>query len=138
MSDYVEELFALVKQAGGTVRLNSTVVGPEELRDAAKKSLTDRLTARVVGDAGMTASPAREHANCRVAVPIAGVGHLTPAELRVAKYIALGLERKEIALATGLAVRTIDSQRADALKKLGLRNNVDLALWAVRAGYVSL
>ena len=89
-------------------------------------------------DLGMTASPAREHANSRVAVRIAGVGHLTPAELKVTKYVALGLERTEIALATGLRIRTVDCYRERARKKLGFKNDVQLALWAVRAGYVSL
>lgn len=89
-------------------------------------------------DDGMTASPAREHANSKIAQRIAGVGHLTPAELRVVKYIAIGLERREIALATGLAVSTIDAQRIYALRRLGLRNNVDLAKWAIMAGYVTL
>lgn len=92
----------------------------------------------MTADPRMMASPAREHANVRVAHRIADRGHLTPAELRVVKYIAIGLERREIALATGLAVRTVDSQRIDALRKLELRNNVDLAKWAIMAGYVSL
>lgn len=96
------------------------------------------LRALVSANADMVASPARAHANSKVAIRIAGVGHLTPAELRVVKYIGIGLERREIALATGLAVRTIDSQRIDAMRKLGLRNNVDIAKWAIMAGYVTL
>lgn len=86
----------------------------------------------------MVSSPAREHANSRIAQRIGDRGHLTPAELRCVKYIAIGLERREISLATGLSVRTVDAQRIFALRKLGLRNNVDLVKWAIMAGYVTL
>jgi len=79
-----------------------------------------------------------EHANTRVALRLDGGRHLTPAELRVVKYIAIGLERKEIALATGLKIRSVDSHRENALRRLQLRNNVDLAKWAIMAGLVSL
>lgn len=74
----------------------------------------------------------------RIGVRLDGGRHLTPQQLEVVKYIGIGLERREIALAMGIELRAVDSHRERALRVLALRNNVDLAKWSIMAGYVTL
>lgn len=61
---------------------------------------------------------------------------LTIREREVAEMIALGHKNDEIAAALGAKVKTIGSHRAAAMKKLGVRNNVELARIAIREGAV--
>lgn len=64
---------------------------------------------------------------------------LTPRELQVATAIAEGDRTShEIANDLGCSVKTIDTHRQHVMKKLGLRNNVQLVYHALRAGWVSL
>jgi DNA-binding NarL/FixJ family response regulator len=78
------------------------------------------------------------HPNARIGLRLDGGRHLTPHQLTVAKYIGIGLERNEIALAMGVSLRTVDMHRENAIRALQLRNNVDLAKWCIMAGYVTL
>jgi DNA-binding NarL/FixJ family response regulator len=65
------------------------------------------------------------------------VGALTRRELQVMELIARGVTNREIAEHLQIAQKTVDTHRGHVLKKLGLRNNADLARFAVRHGYVS-
>lgn len=51
---------------------------------------------------------------------------LTPREMEVASQIAAGRHNKEIALALGLSDRTVETHRANAMKKLGAHTTADL------------
>lgn len=62
---------------------------------------------------------------------------LTERELDVAQAIARGIPNREIAKALGLSVKTVDSHRAHALKKLGCKNNVALVKRMIRDGVVT-
>lgn len=62
---------------------------------------------------------------------------LTPRELLVAIRLASGATNREIAQEVGISVKTIDTHRANVLKKLRLRNNSDITRWAIRSGYVT-
>jgi DNA-binding CsgD family transcriptional regulator len=53
---------------------------------------------------------------------------LSPAELRVADLVAEGLSNPQIAARLHLSPRTVQTQVSYALKKLGLRSRVQLAL----------
>lgn len=72
----------------------------------------------------------------------AGDGHpasaLTRREMQVMEMIARGLTNREIARDFDVSIKTIDTHRAHVLKKLGLRNNAELARFAVKHGYVSV
>lgn len=63
---------------------------------------------------------------------------LTPMQTEVARRLALGATSREVAVELGIAVKTVDTHRSHVLKRLGLRNNVDLARHALRCGYVAL
>lgn len=63
---------------------------------------------------------------------------LTMREQQAACWIATGLNNHEVAEKMGCSTKTYDSHRAGALQKLHLRNNVELALWAIRKGWVDV
>ena len=61
---------------------------------------------------------------------------LTPRELEVVKLIAEGHTTKEIAQVLTISENTVERHRANVLDKLGLRDRVALALYAVRRGLI--
>ncbi|HEC34822.1 MAG TPA: response regulator transcription factor [Chloroflexi bacterium] len=63
---------------------------------------------------------------------------LSPREREVVALIAEGLSNAEIAAELGIAVNTVRNHVRSILEKLGLRNRVQVAVYAVRAGLVSL
>jgi DNA-binding NarL/FixJ family response regulator len=71
-----------------------------------------------------------------------GEGHrasaLTARETQVMEMLARGMTNREIAHDLDISVKTIDTHRGHVLKKLALRNNTELARFAVKHGYVTL
>jgi DNA-binding CsgD family transcriptional regulator len=63
---------------------------------------------------------------------------LTAREAEVAEHLALGATNREIAETLGTSIKTVDSHRGAVMRKLGLRNNVELARHALREGWVTL
>jgi DNA-binding NarL/FixJ family response regulator len=61
---------------------------------------------------------------------------LTPREEEIVKLIAEGQSSKEIAKTLVISVKTVDRHRANILQKLGMRDRLDLARYAIRAGLV--
>jgi DNA-binding NarL/FixJ family response regulator len=61
---------------------------------------------------------------------------LSPRELEVVKMIAEGHTSEEIAEALVISKKTVDRHRANILEKLGMRNRVELTLYAVKRGLV--
>jgi DNA-binding NarL/FixJ family response regulator len=61
---------------------------------------------------------------------------LTPRELEVLKLIAEGENSKEIATTLVLSIKTVESHRANILRKLGMRDRVDLTRYAIRRGLI--
>lgn len=61
---------------------------------------------------------------------------LTPRETEVVKLVAEGHTGREIAEILSISENTVDRHRANVLEKLGLRDRVALALYAVRRGLV--
>lgn len=59
---------------------------------------------------------------------------LSSREREVLRLIAEGLSNKEIAVALGLSVRTIDSHRATVMEKLGIHKVSGLVRYAIREG----
>jgi DNA-binding NarL/FixJ family response regulator len=62
---------------------------------------------------------------------------LTQREREVATMLARGEPNREIATALGISIKTVDTHRAHVLKKLGLRNNVELARLVIRRGHMA-
>jgi DNA-binding NarL/FixJ family response regulator len=54
--------------------------------------------------------------------------------LKFLKGPCQGLQYKEIAPGFGLKAKTVTNMVSDLLKKLGLKNNKELATWAVKHG----
>jgi DNA-binding NarL/FixJ family response regulator len=61
---------------------------------------------------------------------------LTVREEEIVKLIAEGHSAKEIADLLFISTKTVDRHRANILHKLGLRDRLDLARYAIRAGLV--
>ena len=57
---------------------------------------------------------------------------LTKRESEVMKQIALGLSNKEIALALGISYETVKEHVQHTLRKLGVSDRTQAAVWAVR------
>ena len=62
---------------------------------------------------------------------------LTPRERQVVQLVAEGKTNKEIATDLGVSVKTADSHRGHAMKKLGLQGTAALVRYAIRKGIVS-
>ncbi len=62
---------------------------------------------------------------------------LTPRERQVLALAAEGHSNADIATRLFISRRTVESHRARAMRKLGLRTHVELALFAVRRGMVA-
>jgi DNA-binding NarL/FixJ family response regulator len=61
---------------------------------------------------------------------------LSPREQEVVKLIAEAFTNKEIAETLHLAEKTVESHRANVLRKLGMRDRVELVRYAIRRGLV--
>ncbi len=61
---------------------------------------------------------------------------LTPREQEVLKLIAEAHTNREIAEVLHLAEKTVESHRANLLRKLGMRDRVELVRYAIRRGLV--
>ncbi|MBF6455252.1 response regulator [Nocardia cyriacigeorgica] len=61
---------------------------------------------------------------------------LTPREEEILKLIAEGHSSREIADTLYISVKTVDRHRANILAKLGLRDRLALARYAIRAGLI--
>ena len=64
-------------------------------------------------------------------------GTLTPLELEVLRLSALGDSVPRIATKLSISARTVESHRANFMRKLGLHGQTDLVRYAIRQGLVS-
>lgn len=60
---------------------------------------------------------------------------LSPRELQVIQLLVDGLKFKEVAARLNLSPHTVGMHSARAQAKLGLKNLVQLGVWAQKAGY---
>jgi DNA-binding NarL/FixJ family response regulator len=68
--------------------------------------------------------------------PTATDTRLTPREREVVKLIAEAHTNRQIADVLHLSEKTVESHRANVLRKLGMRDRVELVRWAIREGLV--
>jgi DNA-binding NarL/FixJ family response regulator len=61
---------------------------------------------------------------------------LTMRESEVLRYIALGYSNNEIADRMNVSVKTVESQKANALKKLGMQSRKDIIRYAILQGWM--
>jgi DNA-binding NarL/FixJ family response regulator len=62
---------------------------------------------------------------------------LTEREAEVLKRIARGSSNKEIASQMLVSMKTVETYKARAMKKLGIRRRVDVVRYAIRQGWLS-
>jgi DNA-binding NarL/FixJ family response regulator len=62
--------------------------------------------------------------------------NLTPRELEVVKLAAEAHTNREIAEILGLSEKTVENHRANAMRKLGMRDRVELVRYAIRRGLI--
>lgn len=89
-------------------------------------SMAGRLVSRVLG---RSSEPPRPPQTPQVA--------LSEREEDVLRSIAWGLSNKEVAAKLGLSVKTVESYKAVALQKLGLRSRADILRHALAEGWIS-
>lgn len=85
--------------------------------------------------AAMTSHLMAEHLRSRNALK-AGEDGLTSREVQVVKAIARGLTNQEVADTLHLSIYTVQTHRANIMRKLGLENRQQLVKYVVQKGYV--
>jgi DNA-binding NarL/FixJ family response regulator len=106
------------------------------LKRAADSDLTDAIRAVERGEPFLT--PEAQQALIR---DVLGGGEardddLTPREEEVVKLVAEAHNNREIAELLGLAEKTVENHRSNAMRKLGMRDRVELVRYAIRRGLV--
>ena len=61
---------------------------------------------------------------------------LSDREFQVMRLLALGFTNREVGSKLFIGVKTVDTHRANMLRKLNLRNNADIARFAIQNGFV--
>jgi DNA-binding NarL/FixJ family response regulator len=69
--------------------------------------------------------------------PVLDWGGLSEREEAVARRTASGFGNKEIAAQLGLSVKTVETYRARAMEKLGLRGRAELIQYALHSGWLA-
>jgi DNA-binding NarL/FixJ family response regulator len=76
----------------------------------------------------LTTSPVGEETTSNLA--------LTPRELEVVRLVAEGETNKRIAALLNISIKTVDTHRTAAMRKLGVHTAVELARYAVRMSLI--
>lgn len=108
------------------------------LKGATRDKLLDTLRAASRGESAWTREELRRvtgalatpRLNADVEVP------LTQRESEVLRQLALGLTNKEIALALSISYETVKEHVQHILRKVGVSDRTQAAVWAVRKGLV--
>ena len=106
------------------------------LKRAADSELMDAIRAVQRGEPFLT--PEAQQALIR---DVLGQGEnrdeqLTPREEEVVKLVAEAHNNREIAELLGLAEKTVENHRSNAMRKLGMRDRVELVRYAIRRGLI--
>ena len=64
--------------------------------------------------------------------------HLTPREKEVLVLLCDGLKNTEVAQKLGMATKTVETHRANIMRKTGCRNIAELFRWAIKTGHVKV
>jgi DNA-binding NarL/FixJ family response regulator len=107
------------------------------LKKEADQSLVDAVRAVAAGEPFLTGAAQRSLVRAWMADPTAGPREpLSPREQEVLKLIAEAHTNREIAHILHLAEKTVESHRGNLLRKLGMRDRVELVRYAIRRGLV--
>jgi DNA-binding NarL/FixJ family response regulator len=100
------------------VRAIRRVVAGQTYLDPA---ITDQAIGKVTGGSGRAA---------------AAGGRLTRREEDVLRFVALGFLAKEIADRLGISIKTVETHKAKAMVKLGLKNRIEIVSYAMLQGWL--
>ena len=107
------------------------------LKQKADQDLVDAVRAVARGDSFLTNSAMGSLVREWMADASAGPREpLSPREQEVLKLIAEAHTNREIGELLGLSAKTVESHRASILRKLGMRDRVELVRYAIRRGLV--
>jgi DNA-binding NarL/FixJ family response regulator len=107
------------------------------LKTEADQALVEAARAVVRGESFLTNAAQRRLVREWMADPSTGPSEpLSPREQEVLKLIAEAHTNREIAEILGLAEKTVESHRGNLLRKLGMRDRVELVRYAIRRGLV--
>jgi len=104
------------------------------LKRAADQDLVDAVRAAVRGEPFLNADA--QQALIREFLERGEQPELTPREQEVVKLIAEAHTNKEIAEILHLSEKTVENHRSNAMRKLGMRDRVELVRYAIRRGMI--
>src|ERR1700761_728915 len=105
------------------------------LKKEADQFLVDAVRAVVRGEPFLTNAAQRALVRAWIAdAPAGPVEPLTPREQEVLKLIAEAHTNREIGEILHLSEKTVESHRGNLLRKLGMRDRVELVRYAIRRG----
>ena len=111
-------------------------VGAFVSKDAGMDELRVAINAAVSGKRYVGSRAARYVATERSAQQTGGLPHhsLSPRELEIMLDLVRGHRPKEIALRLGISEKTVATHRARLMRKIGVSDNRELLLYALKAG----
>jgi DNA-binding NarL/FixJ family response regulator len=110
-----------------------------------KRSAAENLISaiRVIRDGGFFLDPAIAEApgaataRARVPMPTRSGSQISDREAEVVRLVALGFTNKEIASRLDVGVKTVETHKARAAEKLGLRTRADIVRYASTQGWLA-
>ncbi|HKJ35402.1 MAG TPA: response regulator transcription factor [Solirubrobacterales bacterium] len=106
------------------------------LKRAADSDLMDAIRAVERGEPFLTPEAQQALIKDVLGGPEAREEELTPREQEVVTLVAEAHTNKEIAELLGLSEKTVENHRSNAMRKLGMRDRVELVRYAIRRGLI--
>lgn len=106
------------------------------LKTAARQELIDAVTSAARGTPPPRSGEFRRMVGTMAdrTVPDGVDAPLTPRETQVLRLVALGLSNQEIADSLGISIETVKEHVQNLLRKLGVDDRTQAAVWAIRRG----
>ena len=110
------------------------------LKDAAANELEFAITSLAQGKTYLSPSISRTVIDGyleRVSGELSPLEHLTQRQREILQAVAEGKNTKEIAYVLGISIKTVETHRAQLMKRLGIHDVPGLVRYAIRSGLVS-
>jgi DNA-binding NarL/FixJ family response regulator len=131
-------LLSLAESHGLALRMLRCGVKGVLLRHTGLDEICEALEHAAKGEVYMTREMERFCSRQLLHPDLASRGQqLSDREMQIACKLAQGRSNKEIAVELKISVKTVDTHRANLLRKLSLRNNSDLTRFAIQSGWVA-
>lgn len=136
LSMHADEGYVVEALRGGAAGYVLKGAGAASVIEAARSVMVGRrylsaaLTERAIDGYLQTAG-------MRVVAGADAVTTLTDRELEVVRLLCSGVPKTQVAKKLFISVRTVETHRANAMRKLGLHTQTDLVRYSIRAGLVT-